>query len=118
MPLALPKVYETNPWRTSSRLASKTARRRSGSSIASSVTLLRAQFRWQKVYIGERIDEARDGVDRNSAGRYDSPDIHGPDLSFCKLQKIMRVTLSCPGNDCQETLGLSRVNWDRRALER
>jgi len=40
------------------------------------VTLLKVQFRWQKVYIGERIDEAKDGVDRDSAVLYDLPDIH------------------------------------------
>jgi hypothetical protein len=56
------------------------------------------QFRWQKVYIGEWIDEARDGVDGDSAVPYDLPDIHNPDLSFCKLQKITGVTISCLGN--------------------
>jgi len=59
------------------------------------------QFQWQKVYIGEGIDEAKNGVDRDSVERYDSPDIHDPDLSFCKFQKITRVTISCFGNVCQ-----------------
>src|SRR5438105_4177333 len=87
IPLAFPKVNRTKPWRTSSRLASRTSRRRSGSSIASAGRLLRPQLVFRNTHVeeancvGGRAYAARDGGGRGYRGLSRLPMFHdGRDL--------------------------------------
>ena len=67
MPLVLPNVKSTSPVRTNSRLASKTSRRRSGSSIVSAAWLRSVQPASMKVYAEELVDTASRLAGRVSA---------------------------------------------------
>src|SRR5579864_5448199 len=108
MPLALPKVKSTSPLRTSSRLASKTARRRSGRSIASAGRQVRVQPSWLKARAGERVYAAREEViSRHADARSDLPRIHdgydvpGRFTEYARDNTMARATLPT-ANACRK----------------
>src|SRR5437588_12964418 len=107
IPLAFPKVNRTKPLRTGSRLAGRTSRRRSGSSIASAGRLLRPQreFRNPRVEevncVGGRADAARDGGGRGYRWLSRLPMFHDGRDNPPGKPETPRQTISCRGHACQ-----------------